>query len=86
MLEGSGVQVVKDDLLDLLLNLLGLPQDDVALTLDGRLLKLGVLEDVGQDVDELGNVRVEGLGEIDGVLALKILSIYPHRKTLRVKN
>lgn len=69
-LEGSGVQVVKDNLLDLLLDLLGLAEDDVALALDGGLLELGVLENIGQDVDTLGNVGVEGLGEVDGVLAL----------------
>lgn len=71
VLEGGGVEVVKDNLLDLLLNLLGLPQDNVALALDGSLLELGVLEDVGEDVDELGNIGVEGLGEVDGVLALE---------------
>ena len=70
VLESSGVKVVKDDLLNLLLNLLGLPQDDVAFTLDGRLLELGVLQDIGEDVNELRNVGVEGLGKVDGVLAL----------------
>lgn len=70
-LEGSGVEVVKDDLLDLLLDLLGLAEDDVALALDGGLLELGVLEDIGEDVDALGNIGVEGLGEVDGVLALR---------------
>lgn len=70
VLEGSGMQVVEDDLLDLLLDLLGLAEDDIALTLDGRLLELRVLEDIGYDVDTLRNVRVEGLGEVDGVLAL----------------
>lgn len=70
VLEGGGVEVVEDDLLDLLLDLLGLAEDDVALALDGALLELGVLEDVGEDVDALGHVRVDGLGEVDGVLAL----------------
>lgn len=35
VLEGSGVQVVEDNFVNLLLNLLGLAEDDVALTLDG---------------------------------------------------
>lgn len=70
MLEGGGVQVVEDDLLHLLLDLLGLAEDDIALALDGRLLELGVLQDIGEDVNALGDVRVEGLGEVDGVLAL----------------
>lgn len=69
-LEGSGVEVIEDDLLNLLLNLLGLAEDHVALALDGRLLELGVLENVGKDVDALGHIRVEGLGEVNGVLAL----------------
>jgi hypothetical protein len=70
VLEGSRVQVVEDDLLDLLLNLLRLAQDNVTLSLDGGLLELGVLQDVGEDIDALGDVRVESLGEVDGVLAL----------------
>lgn len=70
VLEGSGVEVVKDNLLDLLLNLLGLSEDNVALALNGGLLEQGVLENIGEDVDALGDVRVEGLGEVDGVLAL----------------
>jgi hypothetical protein len=71
VLESSGVQVVKDNLLNLLLNLLGLSENDVALALDGRRLELGVLQDIGQNIDGLGNVGVESLGEVDGVLTLK---------------
>jgi len=70
VLEGSGVEVVEDNLLELLLNLLRLAQDDVAFALDGGLLELGVLENVLEDVDALGNVLVQSLGEVDGVLAL----------------
>jgi hypothetical protein len=70
VLEGSGVQVVEDNLLNLLLDLLGLSENDVALALDGGLLELGVLQNIGQDVDGLGNIGVEGLGKVDGVLAL----------------
>lgn len=70
VLEGSGVEVVKDNLLNLLLNLLGLAEDNVALALDGRALEKGVLENIGEDIDTLGHVRVEGLSEVDRVLAL----------------
>jgi hypothetical protein len=70
VLEGGGVQVVEDDLLELLLDLLGLPQDHVALALDGGLLELRVLQDIGEDVDALWRILVEGLGEVDGVLTL----------------
>jgi hypothetical protein len=62
--------VVKDDLLDLLLHLVGLAKDHVALALDRRLLELGVLQDVGEDVDAAGDVRVERFGVVDRVLAL----------------
>lgn len=72
VLESSSVEVIENNLLDLLLNLLGLSEDNVALTLDGGLLELGVLENIGENVDTLGNIRVESLGEVDGVLALEI--------------
>jgi hypothetical protein len=71
MLESGGVQMVKDNLLNLLLNLLGLSENDVALALDSRGLELGVLQDIGQNIDGLGDIGVEGLGEVDGVLTLK---------------
>ena len=70
VLEGSGVEVVEDNLLELLVDLLLLTEDDVALALDGSGLQLGVLKDVGEDVDGLGDIVVEGLGVVDGVLAL----------------
>ena len=60
VLVGGGVQMVKDDLVQLLLNLLGLPENDVALALDSRGLELGVLEDIGENVDALGDIGVEG--------------------------
>jgi hypothetical protein len=70
VLVGGGMEVVEDNLLELLLDFLGLAQDHVALALDGGLLELRVLENVLQDIDALGDVLVEGLGEVDGVLAL----------------
>lgn len=74
--ESGGVQVVEDNLLELLVNLLLLAKNDVALTLNGLGVELGVLENVGKDVDGVGDVRVEGLGVVDGVLALwKVLDI-----------
>lgn len=71
VLESSGVEVIENNLLDLLLNLFRLAEDYVALTLDGGLLELGVLENIGENVDALGNIRVEGLGEVDGVFTLR---------------
>lgn len=75
VLESSGVQVVENNLLNLLLNLLGLSENDVAFALDGGRLQLGVLQDIGQDVDGLRDIGVEGLGEVDGVLALTVVLV-----------
>ena len=57
--EGGGVQVVEDNLLELLVNLLLFAQDDIALALNGLSLELGVLQNVGKNVDGVGDVRVE---------------------------
>lgn len=70
VLVGGSVEVVENNLLELLLNLLRLAKDDVALALDGGLLELGVLENILENVDALGDVLVESLGEVDSVLAL----------------
>lgn len=69
-LEGGSVEVVEDNLLELLINLLLLAQDHIALTLNGTGLQSRVLEDVGEDVDGLGDVGVEGFGVVDGVFPL----------------
>ena len=69
-LVSGSVEVIEDDLLNLLLNLLGLSEDDIALPLDSLLLELGVLENILEDVDGLGHVLVQRLREVDGVLAL----------------
>lgn len=78
VLECGGVQVVENNLLELLVDLLLLAENDVALALDGLGVKLGVLEDIGEDVDGLGNVVVEGLGVVDGVFALS--NLHQHSK------
>src|SRR6267142_3488794 len=60
--------MVEHDLLILLVNLLLLTYDDVAFALDGTAFELGVLKDVGDDVDGLGDVLAEGLGIVDRLL------------------
>ena len=70
-LESSGVKVVENNLLELLVNLLLLTQDDVPLTLNGTGLQLRVLKDVCEDVDGLGDIVVEGLRVVDGVFPLE---------------
>lgn len=62
--------MVEDDLLELLVHLFLFAEDDITLALDGLGLELGVLEDIGENVDGGGDVVVEGLGVVDGVLAL----------------
>jgi hypothetical protein len=70
VLEGGGMEMVENDFLELLVDLFLLAEDDVALALDGLGLELGVLQDIGQDVDGCGDVGVERLGVVDGVFAL----------------
>ena len=70
-LESSGVKVVENNLLELLVNLLLLTQDDVPLTLNGTGLQLRVLKDVCEDVDGLGDIVVEGLRVVNSVFPLE---------------
>ena len=74
-LVGGSVEVVKNDLLKLLVNLLLLTQDHVTLTLNGGGLKLGVLEDIGENVDGLGDIVIESLGVVDSVFALRVFQL-----------
>lgn len=69
-LEGSRVEVIENNLLQLLVDLLGFAEDNITLAVDCGLLELGVLKNVGKNVDGSGDIRVEGLGVVDGVLAL----------------
>lgn len=62
--------MIKDDLLDLLLDLLRLAQNNVTFPLDGGRLELGILKDIGKNVDASWHILVEGLREVDGVLTL----------------
>lgn len=66
--------MVEDNLLELLVDLLGLAEDNVALALNGALVELGVLKNVGQDVDGRWDISVECLGVVDGGLALDRIS------------
>lgn len=66
-LERNSVQVVKDNLLKLLVNLLLLAEDDITLALDSTRLELASLENVGDDLDTLSNVLSERLGVVDSL-------------------
>jgi hypothetical protein len=75
VLEGGGVKMVENNLLELLLDLLGLPQNHITLALNGGLLELGVLENIGENIDTLRRILVQGLGEVDGVFTLICLLV-----------
>jgi hypothetical protein len=74
--------VVEHNLLELLVDLFLLAENDITLALDGLGLELGVLEDIGEDVDGGGDVVVERLGVVDGVFALS-LHQYASRTRIR---
>jgi hypothetical protein len=58
------VEVVENNLFQLLVNLLLLPQYNIPLSLDGRRVKLRVLKDITDDVHSLGDVLLEALGVV----------------------
>ena len=62
------MEVVENNLFQLLVNLLLLPQYNVPLPFNGRRVKLGVLKDITDNVDSLGDVLLEALGVVDGLL------------------
>ena len=66
------MEMVKQDLLVLLVHLLLLAQNDIAFALDGAAFELRVLEDVGDDVDGLRDVLAEALGVVDRLLARSV--------------
>lgn len=73
-LEGGGVQVVEYNLFELLVNLLLFPENNITLAFNGGALELRVLENVGENIDGGRDIGVEGLGVVDSVLALHIVS------------
>lgn len=60
--------MIENDLLQLLVNLLLLPEDNITFSFDGRRVKLGVLEDVTDNIDSLGNILLEAFGVVDSLL------------------
>jgi hypothetical protein len=60
----------------LLIHLLGFSQDNITLSLNSLRLKLGVLKDIGEDVDGSGYICIEGFGIVYGVLTLQTVSAF----------
>ena len=67
-LKGSGVQMIQNKLLLLLVDLRHFPQDDITFSLYGALVELGVEEDVRKNIESLANVLLENLGKVDSLL------------------
>ena len=59
--------MVENDLFQLLVDLLLLPQNDVPFPFNGRRVKLRVLEDITDNVDGLRNILLETLGVVDSL-------------------
>lgn len=62
--------MIKDHLFQLLVHFFLFPENYIPFSLDGRGFELRVLKNIGEDVNGLGNVGVEGFGVVDGVFAL----------------
>lgn len=58
-MEGCGVEVVEDNFFQLFVDLFLFAKNHITLAFDGGVFELGVLEDVGKNVDGLGDVGVE---------------------------
>jgi hypothetical protein len=69
------VEVVEHDFFQLLVDFLLFAEDDIPFALDGLGLQLGVLQDVGEDVDGFRDVGVEGFGVVNGVFSLQDTSV-----------
>src|SRR5258708_29778414 len=63
------MEVIKDNFLVLLIDFLLLPQDNITLPRDCRGFKLGVLQEITDDVHSGRNVFTERLGIVKGLLA-----------------
>jgi hypothetical protein len=69
-LESGGMQVIEDYFLELLVNLFLFAQNNITFALNRRGVKLGVLENIRENVDGGRDVRVEGFGIVNGVFSL----------------
>lgn len=67
-LEGNGVEVIENNLFQLLVNLLLLPQDDISFPFNSATIELRVLENVADNIDRLRNILAEALGIVDSLL------------------
>mmetsp|Transcript_36419 Transcript_36419/g.107507 ORF Transcript_36419/g.107507 Transcript_36419/m.107507 type:complete len:242 (+) Transcript_36419:840-1565(+) len=86
VLESCRMQVVKHKLGHLLVDLFHFAQNHVALSVDGALVKVGVQQDVGQDVDSPSNVLSQDLSVVARLLAASVsIELSSHILNLHLK-
>ena len=61
--------MIENDLLQLFVNLLLLPQNNISFSFNGRCVKLGVLKNITDYVDGLGNIILEAFGIVDSLFS-----------------
>lgn len=66
------MQMVKNDLLHLLIHLLLLPQYNIPLPLNSRILQLRVLQNIRNNINRLRHVLAEALGVVHRLLAGRV--------------
>lgn len=63
--------MIKHNFFQLLINLFLFSEDHISFPLNRCWLKFRVLEDIGEDVDGLGNVGIKGLRIVDSIFSLE---------------
>ena len=66
------MEVIKDNFLQIHLDLLHFTENHTPLPLDLLLAVLGVLQDVGQDLDGVADVAGQALGVVDGLFSRRV--------------
>lgn len=64
------MKMIENDFLQLLINLFGLSQDNIALSLNCLWFEFRIRQDIGKDVDGGRDIGIEGFGVIYCVLTL----------------
>jgi hypothetical protein len=62
--------MVKDNLFELFVYLFLFTQNHIALTLDGRFFQVGILENIGKDLDGFADIFLERFRIVDCILTL----------------
>ena len=71
-LESSLVEVIKYNFLELLVDFLLFPQNNIPLPLDRTGVQFRVLQDIRQDVNSSRDILVECLGVVDGLFSRSV--------------